>query len=110
MSTAIEPILAARAGMIPCQPAPPCMTPGTSCSLWGRTDDSSRSPGIVRPWNRTGLKSMISPVQLISQPMTAVKTGIDQKTSQSTSRSHSADALTSLPAPVGRPRVATRLR
>jgi hypothetical protein len=60
--------------------------------------------------DRTGLNSMISPVQLISQPMTAVKTGIDQKTSQSTSRSHSADALTSLRHGCADPHDATRLR
>ena len=28
LSTAIEPIFAARDGMIPCQPTPPCITPG----------------------------------------------------------------------------------
>ena len=42
-------------------------------------------PGIRTPWNRIGLNSMISPVQLISQPTTPVKRGIVAKCSQSTS-------------------------
>jgi hypothetical protein len=39
-----------------------------------------------------------------------VKTGIDQKTTQSISRNHSADALTSLRHGCADPRDATRLR
>ena len=101
MSTAIDPIFAARAGMIPCHPRPPCITPGTSCSLRGSTEESSRRPGKVTPWKRTGLKSITSPVQLMSQPTTAVKTGIDQNTSQSTSASHSRDVLTPSAGPGG---------
>ena len=41
-------------------------------------------PGTVMPWNRTGENSIIRPVQLISQPTTPVKTGIESKCSQST--------------------------
>src|SRR5690349_11085090 len=70
------PILAARAGTIPCQPTPPCRKPGTSWSLRGSTRESCLRPGTLNPWNRTGENSMIRPVQLISQPMTPVKTGI----------------------------------
>ena len=75
LSTAMLPILAARAGMIPCQPTPPWSSPGTSCTLRGSTVASSRMPGIRTPWKRTGENSMTSPDQLISQPTTPVKTG-----------------------------------
>ena len=70
------PIFAARAGTIPCQPIPPCMIPGTSWSLRGSSVESSYRPGTVRPWNWTGLNSMISPLQLISHPIAPVKNGI----------------------------------
>ena len=35
----------------------------------GSSVESSWRPGIRKPWKRTGLNSMISPVQLISQPI-----------------------------------------
>ena len=37
------------------------------------------------PWKRTGLNSMTTPDQLISQPMAPVKTGIEANATQSTS-------------------------
>ena len=45
LSTAMLPILAARAGMIPCQPTPPWRMPGTSCSLRGSTRGELAHPG-----------------------------------------------------------------
>ena len=39
-------------------------------------------PGTVTPWNRTGENSMISPVQLISQPTTPVKIGMESRCHQ----------------------------
>ena len=89
LSTAIEPILAALAGTMPCQPSPPWGMPGTSWSLRGRMVPSSRSPGIRMPWNCTGLNSMIRPDQLISQPITPVKIGMDTNANQSRSFAHS---------------------
>ena len=61
------------------------MIPGTSWSFRGRSVESSRKPGTLKPWKRIGLNSMISPVQLMSQPITPVKTGIDAAANQSTS-------------------------
>ncbi len=58
--------------------------PGTSWSLRGSTRESWRIPGMVTPWNRTGENSMITPVQLISQPTTPVKIGTESRCSQST--------------------------
>ena len=79
------PILAARAGTMPCQPMPPCRTPGTSWILRGRTVASSFMPGTLTPWKRSGANSMTRPDQLISQPMTPVKTGMVTNANQSRS-------------------------
>ena len=76
LSTAMLPILAARAGTIPCHPMPPWRTPGTSWSLRGSTEASSRIPGIRMPWKRSGLNSMTRPDQLIAHPTTPVKSGM----------------------------------
>ena len=70
------PIFPARAGTIPCQPVLPSITPGISCNLRGRSVDNSASPGTRKPWKRTGLNSMIKPVQLMSQPIAPVKNGM----------------------------------
>lgn len=70
------PIFAARAGTIPCQPIPPCMIPETSWRRWGRRVDSSKSPGMRKPWKRTGLNSIRTPVQLISHPIAPVNRGM----------------------------------
>ncbi len=83
LSTAIEPILAARAGTMPCHPMPPWRTPGTSWILRGSSVASSRKPGTVTPWKRTGLNSIHRPDQLIRKPTTPVKTGIEAKATQS---------------------------
>ena len=76
MSTAIDPILAARAGTMPCQPTRPSAQPGISWSLRGNIVARSARPGILRPWKDTGWKSMIRPVQLINQPIAPVKNGM----------------------------------
>ena len=54
LSTAIEPIFAAREGTIPCQPRPPCMSPGICWILRGSTLASARRPGTLTPAKRTG--------------------------------------------------------
>ncbi len=82
LSTAIEPILAARAGTIPCQPTPPSSSPGISWSLRGSTRASGLSTGTCTPWNRSGENSIHSPDQLISQPTTPVKSGMVRTCSQ----------------------------
>ena len=41
-------------------------------------------PGTVTPWKRTGENSITRPVQLISQPTTPVKTGMERTCHQST--------------------------
>ena len=46
-------------------------SPGACAAAAGR---ARPGPGTRTPYSRTGLKSMIRPVQLISQPTTAVKT------------------------------------
>ncbi|MDR6174750.1 hypothetical protein QE366_002009 [Nocardioides zeae] len=77
------PILPARAGTIPCHPRPPERNPGISCTLRGDAVASSLRPGTRKPWKWVGEKSIHSPDQLMSQPTTAVKTGMDQKWTQS---------------------------
>ena len=66
LSTAMLPIVAAREGMIPCQPTPPCITPGTCWSLRGSSFATANSPGSRKPLKRTGLKSIQTPVQLVT--------------------------------------------
>ena len=66
LSTAIEPIFAARDGMIPCQPMPPCMIPGISWTLRGRTPASVASPGTRTPLKRSGWNSIQMPLQFVT--------------------------------------------
>jgi hypothetical protein len=66
LSTAIEPIFAARKGMIPCQPTPPCITPGICWIRRGSTWASDRSPGSRKPLNSSGLNSIQTPVQFVA--------------------------------------------
>ena len=62
---------------------PPWSSPGISCALRGITLASALRPGTETPWNRSGSNSIQSPDQLISQPMTPVKTGMVRMCSQS---------------------------
>ncbi len=73
------PILAARAGTMPCQPTPPSIRPGISWTLRGMMPAISLRPGTRKPWKLIGLKSIHRPDQLMSQPMTPVKIGIETK-------------------------------
>jgi hypothetical protein len=54
LSTAIEPIFAAREGTIPCQPSPPCPSPGICWMRRGITLTSGAKPGTLIPAKRTG--------------------------------------------------------
>ena len=54
LSTAIEPIFAAREGTIPCQPIPPCMTPGTCWILRGQQPGDRRRGRAPDARKRTG--------------------------------------------------------
>ena len=95
--------------------APPASCAAARVASW-------RMPGTVTPWNRTGVNSMIRPVQLISQPTTPVKTGMESEVPASrragrTSRSPAASAHRppasassgpSLTLTAGRPRVTGR--
>ena len=55
---------------------------------------SSRRPGTLNPWKRTGENSIHSPDQLIRKPMTPVKTGMDANANQSTSLAQSLNQST----------------
>ena len=66
LSTAIEPIFAARDGMIPCQPTPPCITPGICWIRRGSTRASGRSPGTRTPLNSSGSNSIQTPLQFVA--------------------------------------------
>jgi hypothetical protein len=54
LSTAIEPIFAAREGTIPCQPRPPWPRPGICWMRRGITLASGARPGTLTPAKRTG--------------------------------------------------------
>jgi hypothetical protein len=65
VSTAMLPIFAAREGMIPCQPTPPCITPGICWNLRGSSPARAFRPGKRNPLNRTGLNSIQTPLQFV---------------------------------------------
>src|SRR5437763_954203 len=76
LSTAMLPIFAARDGMIPCQPTPPFITPGTCWTLRGSRRASGARPGSVKPRKWSGLKSIHTPVQFVAYPIAPEKIGI----------------------------------
>jgi hypothetical protein len=54
LSTAIEPIFAAREGTMPCQPRPPWPSPGICWMRRGITLARGARPGTLIPAKRTG--------------------------------------------------------
>ena len=70
------PIFAAREGMIPCQPTPPTMIPGICWMRRGTIRARRASPGSRKPANLTGWKSIQTPVQFVTYPIAAEKSGI----------------------------------